>query len=192
MDKEKRPIYPSDLKFLNRIKEVLNENLQDACLSLNPNSTSVKYNSIIISAPSNVYRGNSITQILFSRVYNSPPKMAFSYSLAKPILELYNIPYKLCKISSGKEIEKNASIKKEDILVSFDFDSFENKEFSAFLQKMFLACFNFTSFGCCSKYIDCSDVKKCLHDDQLYSTACQYRKNLELGNIFYGKSKNIE
>lgn len=44
-------------------------------------------------------------------------------------------------------------------------------------------------FGCCGKYNECSDAKKCLHDDQLYSKACYYRKNLEAGNIFYGKNE---
>ena len=42
-------------------------------------------------------------------------------------------------------------------------------------------------FGCCSKYEMCSDAKKCTHVNKLYSKACMYRKNLEQGNIFYGK-----
>lgn len=41
------------------------------------------------------------------------------------------------------------------------------------------------AFGCCSKYKQCSDAKKCLHCNLLYATACQYRKNLEAGKIFY-------
>lgn len=47
------------------------------------------------------------------------------------------------------------------------------------------------TFGCCSKFTDCSDARKCLHENKLYSTACSYRKNLESGKIFYGKNKNI-
>ncbi len=46
-------------------------------------------------------------------------------------------------------------------------------------------------FGCCHKYVECSDAKKCLHRDLLYARGCQYRKNLESGRIFYGKNKNI-
>lgn len=46
-------------------------------------------------------------------------------------------------------------------------------------------------FGCCSKYNQCSDARKCLHQNLLYSKACFYRKNLESGKIFYGKNKNI-
>lgn len=47
------------------------------------------------------------------------------------------------------------------------------------------------SFGCCSKHIECSDAKRCIHENKLYSTACLYRKNLEAGKIFYGINKNI-
>ncbi len=46
------------------------------------------------------------------------------------------------------------------------------------------------TFGCCSQFIKCSDAKRCLHANKLYSTACQYRHNLEAGKIFYGKNKN--
>lgn len=47
------------------------------------------------------------------------------------------------------------------------------------------------SFGCCSRFIDCSDAKRCVHENKLYSTACIYRHNLEAGKIFYGKNKNV-
>ncbi len=46
-------------------------------------------------------------------------------------------------------------------------------------------------FGCCGKYVDCSDAKKCLHANKFYSKCCYYRKNLENGKIFYGKNQNI-
>lgn len=48
------------------------------------------------------------------------------------------------------------------------------------------------SFGCCSKYLQCSDVKHCVHENLLYSTGCGYRSNLENGRIFYGKNRNID
>ena len=46
-------------------------------------------------------------------------------------------------------------------------------------------------FGCCSKYIECSNAKKCLHENLFYAKACFYRKNLESGKIFYGENKTI-
>jgi hypothetical protein len=45
-------------------------------------------------------------------------------------------------------------------------------------------------FGCCSKYLECSDSRKCVHEDFLLSLGCQYRTNLLEDRIFYGKNKN--
>lgn len=41
-------------------------------------------------------------------------------------------------------------------------------------------------FGCCSLYKECSESKRCLHENKLYSKGCYYRNNLELGKVFYG------
>lgn len=41
------------------------------------------------------------------------------------------------------------------------------------------------TFGCCSRYKECSDQKQCVHVNKLYAYGCQYRKNLESQNIFY-------
>ena len=49
-------------------------------------------------------------------------------------------------------------------------------------------------FGCCGKYAECSDARKCLHNNTFYAKACYYRKNLDAGRIFYGKNaaNNVE
>lgn len=47
-------------------------------------------------------------------------------------------------------------------------------------------------FGCCSQYVKCSDAKKCVHENKLYSKACLYRDNLDNGRIFYGKNRNVD
>lgn len=47
-------------------------------------------------------------------------------------------------------------------------------------------------FGCCNDHVKCSDVGKCLHDDDRFYNGCQYRSNLESGRIFYGKNRNVE
>lgn len=49
---------------------------------------------------------------------------------------------------------------------------------------------NVDAFACCSKYIECSDAKKCVHSDYARAISCQYRKNLEAGNLFYGVNQN--
>ncbi len=46
------------------------------------------------------------------------------------------------------------------------------------------------TFACCSRYMECSKQKKCVHRNRLFSTACQYRKNLETGKVFYGDDVN--
>lgn len=46
-------------------------------------------------------------------------------------------------------------------------------------------------FGCCSSFIECSDLKKCLHQGNPEYIGCYYKENLEAGRIFYGKNKNI-
>ena len=46
-------------------------------------------------------------------------------------------------------------------------------------------------FGCCSRYIECSDALKCTNPNKRLAKGCQYKTNLENGRIFYGKNKNI-
>lgn len=40
-------------------------------------------------------------------------------------------------------------------------------------------------FACCSRYKECSQAGKCLHEHPYYSKGCYYRENLENGIIFY-------
>ncbi len=47
------------------------------------------------------------------------------------------------------------------------------------------------SFGCCSRYIECSNALKCINPDKKLAKGCQYKQNIESGKIFYGKNKNI-
>lgn len=44
------------------------------------------------------------------------------------------------------------------------------------------------SFGCCHLYKECSNAKKCLHENQLYARGCTYYYNLNNGRIFYGEN----
>lgn len=60
------------------------------------------------------------------------------------------------------------------------------------LDRYILTNYNSHVFGCCSKYLECSDAKRCLHADELRYASCTYRKNLESGKIFYGKNRNVD
>jgi hypothetical protein len=46
-------------------------------------------------------------------------------------------------------------------------------------------------FGCCHRFIECSDKRRCIHNDKLFARGCMYRENLNKGLIFYGKNKNF-
>lgn len=49
-----------------------------------------------------------------------------------------------------------------------------------------------TRFGCCSRFNECSDAKKCVHPNKLYACACYYKSNLDRGRIFYGVNRNVD
>lgn len=62
----------------------------------------------------------------------------------------------------------------------------EQEDLRRILNKIYIYSFSFPSFGCCGKYVDCSNAGHCVHDDILYaSAACQYKRNLDAGRIFY-------
>lgn len=53
------------------------------------------------------------------------------------------------------------------------------------------------TFGCCSRFIECSDAKKCTckkehgyNNTKRFSSGSMYKDNLDKGLIFYGKNKN--
>lgn len=48
------------------------------------------------------------------------------------------------------------------------------------------------TFGCCSKYEECSNKKRCVHENPFYSLGCIYRSHLEKGEIFYGENLSIK
>lgn len=47
-------------------------------------------------------------------------------------------------------------------------------------------------WDCCSRYVACSDAKKCIHPDLSFALACGYRRILNKGIIYYGKNRNID
>ena len=88
------------------------------------------------------------------------------------------------------------SIKSESDFIRVSLDIFSPlsntiEKLPTIFNRILVNLFSIESFGCCDKYVACSDAKKCLHDDLAYATACMYRKNLEAGRIFYGVNKNI-
>jgi len=48
-----------------------------------------------------------------------------------------------------------------------------------------------TSFSCCSRFIECSDARKCTNPKPLFALGCAYKDNLENGRIFYGQNPTV-
>lgn len=71
-----------------------------------------------------------------------------------------------------------------------DFDENFSDLLLLIVQKL-LGHYTADEFGCCSRYLDCSDAKQCVHPNHIESLGCAYKRNLEKGLIFYGKNKNI-
>lgn len=46
-------------------------------------------------------------------------------------------------------------------------------------------------WDCCSRYLECSNAKTCVHPDKAFALGCGYRKILSAGRIFYGENRNI-
>ena len=46
-------------------------------------------------------------------------------------------------------------------------------------------------WDCCSRYLECSDAKTCVHPDKAFALGCGYLKILSSGRIFYVKNRNI-
>ena len=47
-------------------------------------------------------------------------------------------------------------------------------------------------WDCCSRYLECSDARACVHPDKEFALGCGYRKVLNSGRIFYGKNRNVD
>lgn len=140
--------------------------------------------SIIVSSQQTAYRAAK-SNLLIAKSGNKIGYVYFPFKYAQ-LFQAANIDYSIEVPKEGKKVR----------FITIDSSLFEpNAEKSTKIQKIinqiFVDVFSFPAFGCCSSYNECSDTLHCIHPDLAYATACQYRKNLESGKIFYGKNKNI-
>ena len=136
-------------------------------------------------------RNNSETVWLIEPVDGKRSKFVLNYSIKSPNAKSYyciEVPNALIdKIS----IPETAEIKKIKSNTTHTFLNFRtwNAEIEKFIEDTITYYVeNFkpsVKFGCCHRYKECSDAKKCLHPDQFYAKACYYKENLENGKIFY-------
>lgn len=47
-------------------------------------------------------------------------------------------------------------------------------------------------FDCCSRYLECSDARQCIHPDPQFGLKCGYRLVLKEGKVYYGKNRNVD
>lgn len=47
-------------------------------------------------------------------------------------------------------------------------------------------------WDCCSRYLSCSQAKKCVHPNSTFALGCGYRKILHRGEVFYGENRNVD
>ncbi len=135
-----------------------------------------EYKSIVISAEPTAYRLNSTAEPLLCRVKFGKSSKYISFAPQhRKALDKYNIPY-----------DNAASDQFLRIDLSVFFSNLLNEDLKNAINEVFAAAFSFAPFGCCSKFKECSIAGKCQHDDFIYaSAACQYKKHLDNGEVFY-------
>jgi hypothetical protein len=67
-------------------------------------------------------------------------------------------------------------------------------------KEVFIKCYKDSAeytFGCCSRFIECSDSRKCVCEKEYgfnnakrFQSGCMYKDNLDQGLIYYGINKN--
>lgn len=113
-------------------------------------------------------------------------KLAFNYKVGKKhTITIKDMVLNKLKVPVNAELRKRKSDKKNTYV---EFNEL-NEETIQFIKSIAIYYVNnfepSDKFGCCGKYIECSKVGKCIHENKFYAKACWYRKNLESGKIFY-------
>lgn len=93
------------------------------------------------------------------------------------------------------KIEDEIKIRKPDPpWVKIPFDATIVKKVLENAKTIFEECYKegaVESYGCCSRYVECSNNNKCVHPDIREARGCIYKHNLERGRIFYGDNCNV-
>lgn len=172
----------SEKTYLNFFQDILHskEEFKTVKFSLKENKS--KYSTIEISLEPTVYRQNKCN-LFFVRIKVDGDKKYISFKLK--YMDWFtdrNIPY--TKIKSDLDFFRVDLYEFQKII-----NEPEKYQINELVEDMFFSAVNFDAFGCCSKYMECSNEGKCLHSDVLYSKVCMYRKNLEKGMVFYGNKE---
>lgn len=100
-------------------------------------------------------------------------------------------------VKVGNEFPNIPLVKKKSDTVTRAVISVENTELQAFFDYVIKSVMDkyfkegSDTFGCCHLFKECSEAKKCLHENKLYARSCVYGRHLAEGRIFYGKNRNV-
>lgn len=167
--------------YLNMLKSVLSkENLSAADLYLRGNISGI--DSFVIHVCATPFH-EEIDNILFARIKPTGKTKFISFR------KKYEFKFKQLGVETS-DIKSEQDYFRINLDLFFSDKTLSNPEIIKLINLIFVDSMNFPAFGCCHLYNECSDAEKCLHPDQMYATACSYRKNMESGKIFYGKHKN--
>ncbi len=175
---------PFQKNLLSIIKSIISEKeLPEDSLRLRSNKSHGSYSVMIheSSYPLGAYTSSEISTLLVTE----------KYKIDIALRTFNNVP---CPENVTIKMPKSKAATNAHVTISFPVD---NPDFYAYINHIVLYRLEHystkqPSFSCCDKFTKCSDAKKCVHENKLYSTACTYRRNLENGRIFYGKNRNVD
>lgn len=180
-----------EIELKSKLENIFND--ISSSLKLNRNALSCKSNYSARGAKAGLLIAHEID--INESTY--PPDS--SDTIAKSYLVLYIKPNKTCfellirneqfrsiSLPTSAEIKNTA----DKLYVHVLFSLCDNAVFTYIKENILYCLQTYTSsntFGCCSKYKECSAAHNCLHENYLYAKGCQYRSHLEAGRIFYCK-----
>lgn len=174
-------ITAADIEAFNKLKGMISSELLDqSAMYFRNNKNSTSYQSVAVRSKETPYRDETAEENTFARIKTTKILKYIGFS------SIYSDCFKNANIEFSSIPSDKGFIR-----IPIDILDNPNAEFKKIINTIFFNSFCFEPFGCCEKYIECSDATKCLHPDKLYSRVCMYRKNLENGRIFYGKNKNV-
>lgn len=148
------------------MRKTLQENwLDESYLSVEPRKG---YQSVLFNGASVVVRISSSPKPMLS----VPTSVLLSTESFSSMVNKPHSDYTKLKIDSFENIDQYVNMLQEILQVVID-------RFPK-------------DFDCCSRYLACSDAKRCVHPNTEFSLKCGYRKILRRGRIFYGKNRNID
>lgn len=140
--------------------------------------------NIVLSLSLNSYRNKlKVTEFLVMHIKSTKDLTTISFAAKfKPLLENFEIPFRELTDNSLEILWYHFW----DLLID------NTDHLGNFFNELLSGSTEYSPFDCCSRYMECSNKKSCIHPDYLYASgACNYKKQLENGRIFYGKNRNV-